>query len=141
IQVRISATPPSCSLAGLGRLAPRGRARARSRRVPENDQKSGLLAKAHKLEAGAAQSGDETSSGLEFRIKAARLRVEALGEELPGPDLLRVRDRHGVDVGLGTVRLVPAPGAAEGGVRRSPRRGRRSRRPPARPPRPPPPPG
>jgi len=48
--------------------------------VSESHENPGLLAKAHELEAEAARSGDETSSG-EFRIEAARLRVEALGEK------------------------------------------------------------
>lgn len=49
--------------------------------MTESDEKSGPLAKAHELEAEAAQAGEETSSGRELRLEAARLRIQALGEK------------------------------------------------------------
>jgi hypothetical protein len=49
--------------------------------VSESDENPGPLAKAHELEAEAARVGEETHSGLELRLEAAKLRAAALGKK------------------------------------------------------------
>jgi hypothetical protein len=48
--------------------------------VSESDENPGPLAKAHELEAEAAKVGNQTHSGLELRMEAAKLRIAALGQ-------------------------------------------------------------